>query len=116
MYNPDGVELGLPRQNASGIDIESGWDDAVQQPEVTVLRNRFIELMNAPEPIEVALNILRRSPANAILSIITKRHIAALHHTRKQFIGVQSYFPTGIEPWIIISWANGTPDQCPGGG
>ena len=27
MFNPDGVELGYPRNNANGIDIESGWDD-----------------------------------------------------------------------------------------
>lgn len=116
MYNPDGVELGLPRQNANGIDIESGWDDAVQQPEVTVLRNRFIELMNAPEPIEVALNMHS--------AIACKRYFVYHHQNgtsllftqlEKQFIGdVQSYFPTGIEPWdYYVSWSNGTPNQYP---
>ena len=44
MHNPDGVELGYPRENANGIDIESGWDDTVLQPEVSALQNRFIDL------------------------------------------------------------------------
>ncbi|MCI0691821.1 hypothetical protein L0337_07415 [candidate division KSB1 bacterium] len=26
MYNPDGVELGLARENAHGVDIESNWN------------------------------------------------------------------------------------------
>ena len=26
MYNPDGVELEYPRENANGVDIESNWD------------------------------------------------------------------------------------------
>ena len=58
MHNPDGVELGFPRENANGIDVESGWDDNVLEPEVTVLQNRFIDLSFViPNPIEVALNM-----------------------------------------------------------
>ena len=44
MHNPDGVELGYSRENANGLDIESGWDDNVLEPEVSVLQNRFLEL------------------------------------------------------------------------
>ena len=58
MHNPDGVELGYPRENANGIDIESGWDDLVLQPEVSALKNRFIDLMiPVANPIKVALNM-----------------------------------------------------------
>ena len=42
MYNPDGVELGFARENANGVDIESGWDDEPLDPVVAVLKNRFI--------------------------------------------------------------------------
>ena len=57
MHNPDGVELGYARENANGLDIESGWDDSILQPEVVALQNRFIELSFAPNPIKVALNM-----------------------------------------------------------
>ena len=58
MYNPDGVELGYSRENANGVDIESGWDDIPLELEVAVLKNRFIELTTlVNNPIEVALNL-----------------------------------------------------------
>ena len=58
MYNPDGVELGYARENANEVDIESGWDDIPLEPEVAVLKNRFIELMSSTDnPVEVALNM-----------------------------------------------------------
>jgi len=112
MYNPDGVELGFPRQNANGIDIESNWNTFPSEPEVQVLRNRFSELMSSPAPIEVALNMH---------SAIACTRYFVYHHENgtsvpftqleQDFInGVRSYFPGSIEPWYyFISWTSGTP-------
>ncbi len=116
MYNPDGVELGYPRENANGVDIESGWDDPVPEPEVVILKNRFIELMSLENPIEVALNM------HAAYSCVRYFVYHAPQGTsyqysllEKQFIyDVRSYFPGGIEPWdYFVSWTTGTPDQYP---
>ncbi|MFQ6677075.1 MAG: M14 family zinc carboxypeptidase [Fidelibacterota bacterium] len=116
MFNPDGVELGYPRENANGVDIESGWDDTILEPEVIVLKNRFIELMALSNPIEVALNM--HSAYNCSRYFVyhatqgTSNNYALLE---QQFInGIQSYFPGGIESWnYFISWTSGTPDQYP---
>lgn len=116
MHNPDGVELGFSRENANGLDIESGWDDSILQPEVSALQNRFIELSFAPNPIKVALNMHS--------AYACKRYFVYHHENgtsdyftdlEKQFIsGVQSYYPNGIEDWnYFISWTNSTPDQYP---
>lgn len=116
MYNPDGVELGYPRQNANGIDIESNWNTFPSEPEVQILRNRFTELMSSPAPIEVALNMH---------SAIACTRYFVYHHENgtsvpftqleQDFInGVRYYFPAGIEPWYYyISWTSGTPLQYP---
>jgi len=117
MYNPDGVELEYPRENANGIDIESGWDDAVLQPEVAALQNRFIDLSFVIQnPIEVALNMH---------SAYTCKRYFVYHHEvgtsenftvlEQDFIsGVQAYYPGGFEDWdYFVSWAGGTPDQYP---
>ena len=116
MHNPDGVELGYARENANGLDIESGWDDSILQPEVVALQNRFIELSFAPNPIKVALNMHS--------AYACKRYFVYHHENgtsdyftdlEKQFIsGVQFYYPDGIEDWnYYISWTNSTPDQYP---
>jgi len=116
MFNPDGVELGYPRENANGIDIESGWDDAVLEPEVIVLQNRFIELSFLENPIEIALNMHS--------AYACKRYFVYHHENgtsqnfttlEKNFIsGIQSYFQGGFEDWnYFVSWSNGTPDQYP---
>ena len=55
MYNPDGVELGLPRRNANNIDLEANWNTFPHQPEVAALKARFTQLMASPNPIEVML-------------------------------------------------------------
>jgi hypothetical protein len=117
MYNPDGVELGYPRNNANGIDIESGWDDVPLEPEVAVLQNRFIDLMwNVDNPIEVALNM---HSAYACLRYFVYH---ASEGTSSEYTGmeqlfinsVRSHFPGGIEPWsYFVSWTSGTPDQYP---
>ena len=117
MFNPDGVELGYPRNNANGIDIESGWDDFPLEPEVEILKNRFIELMwNVDNPIEVALNMhsayacLRYFVYHA--SVGTSSEYTDMEQL---FINsVRSHFPGGIEPWsYYVSWTSGTPDQYP---
>ena len=117
MYNPDGVELGYPRENANGIDIESGWDDATLQPEVVALQNRFIDLsLVIQNPIEVALNMHS--------AYICKRYFVYHHEAgtnenftalEQSFIsGVQTYYPGGFEDWnYFVSWSSGTPDQYP---
>ena len=117
MHNPDGVELGFPRENANGIDVESGWDDNVLEPEVTVLQNRFIDLSFViPNPIEVALNMHS--------AYACKRYFVYHHENgtsenftelEREFIsGIQSYYPGGFEDWsYFVSWTSGTPDQYP---
>ncbi|MFQ6605690.1 MAG: M14 family zinc carboxypeptidase [Fidelibacterota bacterium] len=117
MYNPDGVELGYPRQNAHQIDIESNWDDAVLEPEPAALQQRFSQLMSSTEPIRIALNMHAAYGGNPRYFVYhhengTSAEYAALEQV---FIaGVRSYFPTGIGPWdTFVSWTGGTPDQYP---
>ena len=117
MHNPDGVELGFARENANGIDVESGWDDNILEPEVTVLQNRFIDLSFViPNPIEVALNMHS--------AYACKRYFVYHHENgtsenftelEREFIsGIQSYYPGGFEDWsYFVSWTSGTPDQYP---
>jgi hypothetical protein len=116
MYNPDGVELGYPRVNANGVDLERNWDVNPVEPEVAVLRNRFTELMSSPAPIEVALNMHSSSQCKRFFvyhdSSGTSYQFTLLE---KDFIsGVRSYFSNGIEPWdFFISWTSGTPPYYP---
>ena len=117
MHNPDGVELGYPRENANGIDIESGWDDIPLEPEVAILKNRFIELMlPMPNPVKIALNMHSAYSCTRYFvyhdEVGTSENYAILE---QQFIGgIQSYFPGGFENWdYIVSWSSGTPDQYP---
>ncbi len=116
MYNPDGVELEYPRENAHGVDLESNWSANPVEPEVAVLRGRFSELMMSSAPIEVALNMHS--------SIRCKRYFVyhdeagtSYQYTllEQDFInGVRSYFPGGIEPWnYFVSWKSGTPNYYP---
>ena len=117
MHNPDGVELGYARENANGLDIESGWDDDELQPEVSALQNRFIELSFAiPNPIQVALNMHS--------AYACKRYFVYHHENgtssyfadlEKEFIsGIQLYYPGGFENWnYYVSWSGSTPDQYP---
>jgi len=116
MYNPDGVELELPRENANGIDIESNWSTVPSQPEVTALRNRFMDLMWSPAPIEVALNMHSAFGCKRYFvyhdSVGSSNAYAVL---QRSFIGgIQSFFPGGIEPWnYFVSWKTGTPTVYP---
>tara|TARA_Y100000590_G_scaffold470472_1_gene665470 strand:+ start:5322 stop:6572 length:1251 start_codon:yes stop_codon:yes gene_type:complete len=117
MYNPDGVELGYPRENANGIDIESGWDDIPLEPEVAVLKNRFSNLMlSVPNPVKIALNMHSAYSCTRYFvfhdEVGTSENYAILE---QQFIGgIQSFFPGGFENWdYFVSWTSGTPDQYP---
>lgn len=116
MYNPDGVELGLPRENAHGVDIESNWNKAENEPEVTVLRNQFIQFMASPAPIRIALNMHS--------AIACKRYF--VYHdatgTSPTFAAAQQdyitqtrqHFPNGIQNWnYFVSWVDNTPTQYP---
>ena len=116
MYNPDGVELEFPRENANGIDIESNWSTVPSQPEVNALRSRFEELMWSSAPIELALNMHSAYGCKRYFvyhdSVGSSTAYALL---QRSFIGsVRSYFPTGIEPWnYFVSWKTGTPTVYP---
>lgn len=116
MYNPDGVMLEYPRENANQIDIESNWNKSVLEVEVVALKNRFKELMNESNPIEVALNMHS--------AYACKRYFVYHHENgtsnefaelERDFIGgVRQYFETGMEPYFYyISWRSSTPTQYP---
>lgn len=118
MYNPDGVELGYPRENAHGVDLERNWTANPMEPESAALKNQFLELMNSTAPIEVALNMHASGH--------TKRYFyyhdsagTSYQYTllEKDFInGVRSYFVNGFEPWYYsISWTTGTVTYFPEG-
>jgi len=116
MYNPDGVELGYPRENANGIDIESNWNKYPLQPEVAALRKRFYELMTSGAPIEIALNMHSAYGTSRYFVY----HAAAgssdeYAMLQKQFIeGTRAHFPGGIRPWdYFVSWKTGTATQYP---
>ncbi|MCJ7553308.1 MAG: T9SS type A sorting domain-containing protein [Ignavibacteriaceae bacterium] len=116
MYNPDGVELGYPRENANHVDIESNWNTFPHQPEVAALKASFIELMSSPKPIEVALNIHSSSLCKRYFVYHDSGGTSSTFTLLEQdFIeGIRSYYPSGIEPWYyFISWVNGTPLQYP---
>jgi hypothetical protein len=116
MYNPDGVMLEYPRQNANMIDIESNWYAEYPETEVLNLKARFIELMQESNPIEIALNM--HSDNDCLRFFVchddggTSQEFFDLE---KQFIGgVRDYFSTGIEPYYyMITWASGTPLKYP---
>jgi hypothetical protein len=118
MYNPDGVELGYPRENANGVDLERNWTANPMEPEAAALKSRFQELMTSPAPIEIALNMHASGH--------TKRYFyyhdsagTSYQYTllEQEFInGVRSYFLNGFEPWsYCISWTTGTVAYFPEG-
>lgn len=116
MYNPDGVELEYPRQNANGIDIESNWNANPVQPEVAVLRSRFTELMASAAPIEAALNMHSAYACTRYFVYHHANGTSPLYAVLEQdFIeGVRYYYPGGIEPWnYMVTWSGGTATQYP---
>ncbi len=116
MYNPDGVELEKPRENANDIDIESNWDAEYTEVEVENLRNRFSELMMEPNPIEVALNMHAAYGKNRYFVCHHENGTSDVYfELEKIFIeSVRYYFYDGIEPYShMITWSNGTPTHYP---
>ena len=116
MYNPDGVELGLPRRNANNIDLEANWSTFPHQPEVAALKARFTQLMASQNPIEVMLNMHSSS--------LCARYFVYHHENgtspnyavlQQSFInGVRSFYPNAIEPYnYFVSWTSGTALQYP---
>jgi len=107
MINPDGVELGLARQNAHNIDIESNWTAVPGEPEVQTLRRMFIATMAMENPILIALN-MHSAYGNERYFVYhaaggTSEAYAAVE---QRFIeGVRAYFPGGIQPYtFFVSW------------
>jgi hypothetical protein len=118
MYNPDGVELELPRENAHQVDLERNWGAASPEPEVATLRRRFTELMASSQPIEIALNL--HSAGDCKRYFVYHDTIGVtLPYTRieRQFISsVRSFFPTGIEAYTFDQrWQTGTLTNFPEG-
>ncbi len=116
MFNPDGVQLNRPRNNANNIDLESNWFTFPNQPEVAALKARFLQLMNSPNPIEVELNMHSSSLCKRYFvyhdSAGTSPQFAIMQ--QNYISGIRSYFPSGIEPWnYYVSWTNGNPLKYP---
>ncbi len=116
MFNPDGVQLNRPRNNANNIDLESNWFTFPNQPEVAALKARFLQLMNSPNPIEVELNMHSSSLCKRYFvyhdSAGTSPQFAIMQ--QNYISGIRSYFPNGIQPWnYYVSWTNGNPLKYP---
>lgn len=116
MYNPDGVELQYPRENANQIDLEREWDKPNPQPEPAALKARFTELMNSPAPIKLALNLHSAYLCERYF-VYHDQNGTSREFARSQqlFIGkVRSFWPEGIQPWDYYrSWDTGTPRVFP---
>ena len=116
MYNPDGVELSLARENANGVDLERNWFVPLPEPEVLALRNKYSEFMKDPVPIRIALNM---HGAGGTKGYVVYHHEkgTSIPYTidEKNFISlVRSYWPDGIANWDkFISWTDGTPLVSP---
>ncbi|MDQ7053592.1 MAG: M14 family zinc carboxypeptidase [candidate division KSB1 bacterium] len=116
MYNPDGVELGHPRENANGVDIESNWNATTPEPEVQALRGLFETFMATPLPIRVALNMHASYRCKRFFVYHHANGTSpAFAEDQKVFIGdIRAYWPDGIENWdYFVSWKNGTPRVYP---
>lgn len=116
MYNPDGVELRLPRQNANGVDIESNWAAVPGEPEVQVLRRVFTQLMSSSHPVTVALNMHSALACRRYFVYHAESGTSALFAgLQQQYIGyTRSHFPGGIEPYnYFVSWNGSAPTYYP---
>lgn len=116
MYNPDGVELGLARQNANNIDIESNWNAASPQKEVLVLRSQFITQMAQPNPMRIMLNMHSAYVCSRYFVYHAPGGTSPLFAKMEQrFINyVRSFFPDSIRPYpYYTSWVNAPATQYP---
>jgi hypothetical protein len=116
MYNPDGVELEYPRENANHVDLESNWYSSNMQKEVLALRERFSALMAGDKAIRVALNL---HSAYACKRYFVYHHENGTSYDftlmEKDYItAAKNDYPEGIQNWdYFVSWTNGTPLQYP---
>ena len=116
MYNPDGVELNFPRENANDIDIESNWGSSSPEPEVAALKAFFTEKMESELPINIALNM---HSAYDCTRYFVCHHPNGTNEQfwleQQRFVGaVQSYFTGGIKDYdYYVSWSSGTPTRYP---
>ncbi len=116
MYNPDGVELEYPRENANGVDIESNWNAATPEIEVQNLRARFEELMLEENPIEIALNMHSAHECHRFFWVHHANGTSELYYgLEEEFVeSVRSHFLEGIMPFDShVSWSGGNPGQYP---
>lgn len=120
MYNPDGVEMGLSRWNANGIDLESNWNKPALQPETKALKARFQQMMAGTIPVEIALNLHsdRLNCTRFFFMHDVGGTSSAFVELEKEFIaGVQAHARPGwFEDWDFIqSWVEATGTQYPEG-
>jgi hypothetical protein len=117
IHNPDGVELGYPRENANGVDLERDWDSASPQPESAALKALYLSYMDSDLPINIALNMHNASSNFIRYFVYHHQNGTSLDYTiiEQEFIsGVHSYWPSGIADWdAFISWTQGTPTYYP---
>jgi hypothetical protein len=116
MYNPDGVELEYPRENANGIDIESNWSSEYPEIEVVHLKERFKSLMQYGNPIKIALNMHSAYACKRYFVYHHENGTSQNFAQMEQFYisSTRSHFMEGIEPYsYYVSWTNGTPNQYP---
>jgi hypothetical protein len=116
MYNPDGVELRFPRENANNIDIESNWSAVPGEPEVQVLRAQFTRLMAKPNPVRVALNMHSSVSCTRYFVYHAAGGTSAFYASLEEdLIGrVRNNFPGGIEPFTyFVSWTTSAPLYYP---
>jgi len=116
MYNPDGVELGYPRENANRLDLERNWDKNPHQPETATLKALFEEYMASESPVRVALNMHSSSKGSRYFVFHHENGTSELYtDEEKRFIGkIRNYWPDGIKPWnYFITWTVSTPTHYP---
>jgi len=116
MYNPDGVEIGLDRENANGIDIEGNWNAGLPEKEVVVLRGQFQKFMAQPNPMKIMLNMHSAYACKRYFVYHALGGTSQLYTLKEQrFINyIRSNFLEGFEPFTYyISWVNGTALQYP---
>ncbi len=116
MYNPDGVELEYPRENANGVDLESNWGETVPEIEVQNLRARFTDLMTEDNPVEIALNMHSAHECNRFFWVHHPDGTSASYYSLEEdFVeSVRSHFSEGIMPYDShVSWSSGNPGVYP---
>lgn len=116
MYNPDGVELEYPRENANNIDIESNWNSESPEIEVINLRTRFDDLMQESNPIKIALNMHSAYACKRYFVYHHENGTSSSYANEEEFYieTTRSHFVEGIEPYTYyVSWVNSTPTQYP---